>query len=283
MASKQSKSGKKEQSTKADVGATASGDFNMAILAVQLEEHRNAISADFKVALSSLEAKLDLIQTTVSGHTHAINLLESNANDQDERIQHLESVCTRLAEDNTKLQAKLTDLESRSRRNNIRIIGLPESIEGPHPSTFFSELLSEVLGEGVLESPPERDRAHRTLANKPGPGQRPRPVVIRLHRFQQKEKIIREARAKRGKLRYRGTRIAIYKDYPSEIVEQCREYREVMSELYQRGFKPALLFPARLNITLKDGARKRLSSVSEAKDFIAANRSDINSHASPSV
>ena len=160
MAFKQSKLGKKEQSTKADVGATASDDFNMAILAVQLEEHRNAISADFKVALSSLEAKLDLIQTTVSGHTHAINLLESNANDQDERIQHLESVCAR-----------------------------------------------------------------------------PRPVVIRLHRFQQKEKIIREARAKRGKLRYRGTPIAIYEDYPSEIVEQRRDYREVMSELYQRGFK----------------------------------------------
>ncbi|KAI4810348.1 hypothetical protein KUCAC02_019186 [Chaenocephalus aceratus] len=140
-----------------------------------------------------------------------------------------------------------------------------------------------VLGDSVFESPPECDRAHRTLSIKPGPGQRPRPVVIRLHRLQQKDKIIREARAKRGKLQYRGTPIAIYEDYPSEIVEQRREYQEVMSELYQRGFKPALLFPARLNITLKDGARKRLSSVSEAKYFIAANRSGIGSHASSSA
>ncbi|KAI4802297.1 hypothetical protein KUCAC02_020145 [Chaenocephalus aceratus] len=202
-----------------------------------------------------------------------IVFLESNANEQDGRIQSLESMCAKLAENNTKLQAKLTDLESRSRRNNIRIIGLPESIEGPHPSTFFSEILAEVLG----------DIAHRALSNKPGLGQRPRPVVIRLHRFQQKDKIIHEARAKRGKLQYRGTPIAIYEDYPSEIVEQRREYQEAMFELYQRGFKPALLFPARLNITLKDGARKRLSSVSEAKDFIAANRSGIGSHASSSA
>ncbi|KAI4804215.1 hypothetical protein KUCAC02_025849 [Chaenocephalus aceratus] len=275
MASRQQKSGKKEQSS---VPAANDSDFNMAVLANQLEQHRIAISADFKATISTLEAKQDCIQTTVSDHTHSINLLESNANEQDGRIQRLESIIL-----NTKLQAKLTDLKSHSRRNNIRIIGLPESIEGPHPSTFFFELLAEVLGDGVFESPPECDRAHYTLSNKPGPDQRPRPVVIRLHRFQQKDKIICEARAKRGKLRYRGTPIAIYEDYPSEIVEQRREYKEVMSELYQQGFKPALLFPARLNITLKDGVRKRLSSVSEAKDFIAANRSGVDSHASSSA
>ena len=82
--------------------------------------------------------------------------------------------------------------------------------------TLFSELLAEVLGVSVFDSPPECDRAHCTLSNKPGPGQRPGPVVIRLHRFQQKDKIIREARAKRGKLQYRGTPIAIYEDYPSD-------------------------------------------------------------------
>lgn len=29
---------------------------------------------------------------------------------------------------------------------------------------FFSKLLVELLGEDILESPPELDRAHRTLA-----------------------------------------------------------------------------------------------------------------------
>ena len=282
MAPNNPKSGKKEHSAKSDPTALASGDLNMATIASLLEEHRNALSAEFKATISTLETKLDCIQTTVSDHTQSIASLESNANEQDGRIQSLESTCAKLAESNTKLQAKLTDLESRSRRNNIRIIGLPESIEGPRPSTFFSELLAEVFGKDVLESAPECDRAHRTLSSRPGPGQRPRPVLVRLHRFQQKERIIREARAKRGKLRYRGTPIAIYEDYPSEILEQRKEYQEVMSELYQLGFKPALLFPARLSITLNEGARKRLSSVSEAKDFITANRPRINSQVSAS-
>ncbi|KAJ4945221.1 hypothetical protein JOQ06_013756 [Pogonophryne albipinna] len=137
----------------------------------------------------------------------------------------LEATCATLTDSNVKLLAKVTDLESRSRRNNIRIVGLPESIEGPHPSTFFPKLLMEVFGEGVLDSPPECDRAHRSLTDKPKPGQRPRPVIIRVHRYQQKENIIREARARRGKLQYQGT--PIYEDYTPEVMEQHYKYREV--------------------------------------------------------
>ena len=169
--------------------------------------------------------------------------------------------------------AKVPDLESRSRRKNIRIVGLPESIEGSHPSTFFPNLLMEVLGEGVLDSP-ECDRAHRSLTDKPNSGQRPRPVIIRVHRYQQKEKIIREARVRKGKLLYQGTPIAIYEDYAPEVMEQRYKYREVMAGLYNLGLKPALLFPARLSMVPKEGGKKRFSSVAEAKGYIASIRPD---------
>ena len=72
MASKQQKSGKKEQST---VPAANGSDFNMAVLANQLEQHRNVISADFKATIYARS------QTTVSDHTHSIHSLESNKTD----------------------------------------------------------------------------------------------------------------------------------------------------------------------------------------------------------
>ena len=59
-----------------------------------------------------------------------------------------------LADANAKLQAKILDLEGRSRRNNIRIIGLPESVEGIRSTEFFAGLLVEVLGDQVFTSPP---------------------------------------------------------------------------------------------------------------------------------
>ena len=45
-----------------------------------------------------------------------------------------------------------------------------------------------------------------------------------------------------------------------------------MAELYNLGLKPSLLFPARLTIVLKDGARKGFSSPEEARVFAAAHQ-----------
>lgn len=38
-----------------------------------------------------------------------------------------------------------------------------------------------------------------------------------------------------------------------------------MMELYQRGFKPSLLYPARLQITTRDGGRKHFTLVEDAE------------------
>ncbi|KAE8297846.1 hypothetical protein D5F01_LYC02318 [Larimichthys crocea] len=138
----------------------------MAAIANLWEEHRWALSANFKAAISALETKLDHVHTTVSDHAQKITSLEANATLQDERLLALEASCATLTESNAKLLAK----ESRSRRNNIRVVGVPESVEGPRPTAFFAELLVEVFGEGILDSPPECDRAHRTLAEKLKPG-----------------------------------------------------------------------------------------------------------------
>ncbi|KAI4813787.1 hypothetical protein KUCAC02_003015 [Chaenocephalus aceratus] len=111
-------------------------------------EHRDSISAAFAV----LEAKLNQTQTTVAEHGEQIDSLETNANLKDQRVRMLKEKCAVLADSNAKLAAKTADLEGRSRRNNIRIIALPESIEGPRPTTFFSELLVELQLSNPLPS-----------------------------------------------------------------------------------------------------------------------------------
>ncbi|KAI4898779.1 hypothetical protein NFI96_006419 [Prochilodus magdalenae] len=135
---------------------------------------------------------------------------------------HIHAIFSLASAAHTVMQAKTTDLESRSRRNNIRIIGLPEEIEGQRPTTFFAELLSEVFGD-AFPSPPEVDRAHRALSAKPRTGGKPRTVIIRLHHFQNKERIIQGARARRGKLQFRGKPIFIFEDYAPDVLEQRRD------------------------------------------------------------
>ena len=266
------------EETETDAAASSTDDSNVLTgiatrleerIATMLEEHRASIATDFKATFATLESRLDKIQTKITDHGQRMDSLESHTEVQDQRIQALEERCVALVNSNTKLTAKTIDLESRSRRNNIRIIGLPESIEGPRPTSFFADLLAEVLGDQILQSPPELDRAHRALTAKPPPGSRPRPVIIRLHRYQTKEVIIREARKRRGKLQYRGSPIQIFEDYTPEVAEERARYRTVMAELYNLALRPSLLFTARLQITLETGAKKRFSSPEEATSFAA--------------
>ncbi|KAJ4942480.1 hypothetical protein JOQ06_012346 [Pogonophryne albipinna] len=170
--------------------------------------------------------------------------------------------CAELAASNAKLRAKTADLEARSRRKNIRIIGLPESID--------SNLLPQLLGDQILPTSPELVRAHRSLAAKPKPGERPRPVIIRFHNFQTKERVFREAWKMRADLRYEGKPIAFYEDYIPEVVMQRALYREVMVQLYKLELRPALQHPAKLMISAENGDKVWLSSVQEAKKYLSA-------------
>ena len=62
------------------------------------------------------------------------------------------------------LKDKCFDLESRSRCQNLRFIGVPE---GSCPTRFMAELIPEILGADNFPTQVEIDRAHRSLAPKP--------------------------------------------------------------------------------------------------------------------
>lgn len=145
-----SRSGKQ---TKKDTVAEDSAVFtsNAASISVEgisdlLERHRVSLAADFKSSFASLEAKLDKVQVVVAGQGQHITDLESKAEEVSQHLQQLEAKCSVLQNDNKWLKLKLSDLVGHSKRQNIRIVGLPESVEGARPTAFFSQLLVDVLG-----------------------------------------------------------------------------------------------------------------------------------------
>lgn len=257
-----------EKDEAANVGAKANASLTMEDMTTLFAQQKETLSAEFRSSFESLNSKLDHINSTISDHGVRISSLEEDRATIDHRLTQLEDSYQTLQKENDMLKDRLADLEGRSRRSNIRIIGLPENFGGPRPTIFFSELLVEVLGHATLSSPPGIDRAHRSLAPKPALGAKPRAVILCLHRFQIKELIIREAR-KRGDLSYKGHPLRIYEDYTPEVMKLRREYRAPMAELYTRGYRPALLFPAKLRIILPSGDKKWLSSAPEANKFVA--------------
>lgn len=69
-------------------------------------------------------------------------------------------------------------------------------------------------------------------------------------------------------LKYRDSPVCIYKDHCPDILEQRATYHEVMAKLYNLGLRLALLYPAKLQITKKDGNKKPFSSDKEAAAFV---------------
>lgn len=273
MTSKSSKSTKKEQSAPELAADNATLANMLAELRADLLTKPDSLSVRFENKLASIDSKLDGLQITINDHEQRISDLESGLN----QLQLLESQVTNMADDNAKLRARVTDLEGRSRRCNVRLIGIPVAAEGTRPTSFFSKLLVDLLGEDVLPAPPELDRAHRSLRPKPAEGGKPRPVIVCFHKFQTKDIVIRAARARRNELKYDGKPVYIYDDYCPEVMQQRAEYKDVMRQLFNLKLSPTLLYPARLFIRAGDGGKRRFFTVKEAEQFLASLQKSVNS------
>lgn len=92
-------------------------------------------------------------------------------------IQVIKAELAMVMEENSRLKAKLIDLESRSHRNNTRLVGLPEGKEGLH-QMFVSQLLLDVFGEDMLGKALELDRALWMLMAKLSHSEKPRAVTV---------------------------------------------------------------------------------------------------------
>lgn len=90
------------------------------------------------------------------------------------------------------LKAQCEDLEARSRRCNVCVMGVKEGREqGTHPSEYVSEMLKKALAP---EKKPTLDRVHRTLRTKPTQDDQPsRAFVVKCHYLREKELLLRKA------------------------------------------------------------------------------------------
>ncbi|KAJ1116185.1 hypothetical protein NDU88_004403 [Pleurodeles waltl] len=91
------------------------------------------------------------------------------------------------------LHSKLTDLEDRSRTDNIRFLGFPENIEGEDRYEFLRDTLPKLTGI-TFDPSLEFQKAHRLGPRRPSTDTRPRPIIACLLRQAQARQLIQRAR-----------------------------------------------------------------------------------------
>lgn len=268
MSSQKAKSETNKQANANDQETAPDAELSvpMSVLQAELEKNRTAILKEINASLSPLNATLNDVRQKLDEYEPRFAEMETRLSDHGDRLDDLEKRVNILEKEKGELLAKTEDLENRSRRNNLRVIGLPEGAESrTGASAFMSRFFVEVLQDETFTKPPELDRAHRALRERPADHERPRAMYVRFLRYQEKEQVLAIAR-KKGQLLYNGHKIFIFPDYSAALSKKRAAFNPVKAKLYKKGVKFFLRHPAVLCVTYQQMDYK-FESVDAAEDF----------------
>lgn len=258
-----------------DIEATAEAeetgsDVNPSIL--------SALSKITDKITKSLDAKVDTVLAAIREQTSQMQALAARVVDAETRISGVEDTTDALQAKVTQLEKQMTvmadhidDLENRSRRCNLRLVGLPEGTEGKDAVAFMETWLTSYLNLTTKTGRIKLDRAHRSLAPKPGTNQRARPIIMKLHNFADKQRVMAAARRLATEPNQPADRIRVsfFNDYSAAVVKKRKAFDEVKSCLRSKNVDYALLYPATLKLSV-NGSEKRFNTPEAAATFVAS-------------
>lgn len=238
----------------------------------EMEKWAKSLEDNTKAQFELLRGEMRLISDKTSSLANRMDErrkeVDETLNDQSDSITNMDTRLKEMEKEILKLRGRSEDLEARSRRNNIRVVGVREGAEaGKKPSDFIAGLLKEKLG---LVSTPTLDRAHRALGmRRDGNRAPPRAFIVRCHYYTEKEEILKKAREMERTPEGRSDQIHIFPDYTQEVNIKRAAFKEARSLLRTcTGTRYGLRYPATLVITPEGGQTKTFESPKDAVEYI---------------
>ncbi|KAJ1152997.1 hypothetical protein NDU88_005769 [Pleurodeles waltl] len=155
--------------------------------------------------------------------------------------------------------------EDRSRRDNIRVLGIPENEEGSDMQAFLTSTLPKMISFD-FDPPLEFQRAHRIGRKRSDNSSRPRPIIACLLRHNQTRQILQVAR-NHGPFRIDQHEIRITADYSKETNESRKAFLALRPRLRKLEMKYGLFDTARMWVT-KNGVSKDFYNPDELRLFL---------------
>ncbi|KAJ1215590.1 hypothetical protein NDU88_003198 [Pleurodeles waltl] len=182
-------------------------------------EGMDASISSLTLETKSMRSDVAGFQSRVTGLEHRMGSLEAQEATSQDRDQDL-----------LDLRSKLTDLEDRSRRDNIRLLGIPENEE----STDIQAFLGSTLPKFTLldfDLPLEFQRAHRVGLKRSDKSSRPRPIIACLLHHNQTRQILQAAHS-HGPFRIGQHDIRITADYSKDTNERRKAFLALRPRLH---------------------------------------------------
>ncbi|KAJ8379208.1 hypothetical protein AAFF_G00223200 [Aldrovandia affinis] len=227
-----------------------------------------SIKGELAVVLSELRIEISAIQSGAESLASPVGELEQGMSHWSDTTVPIQTELQTLSAEVTTICDKCENLEGRSRRNNLRIIGVEESLEGPWPREFIAHLLKDLL---KLDDKPLLDRAHRLLNPRPKQGRNPRPFIVRVLFSHLRINSAPGQTTGTGSLHYNGQKILLFPDYTAAVAKKRAAIDDFKRML--RGCKEVrygFLFHARFRL-YHNGTQKVFNTPEEAESYIWKN------------
>lgn len=243
-------SGKGNNSKPEETEATEAGATIQDVLAAI-----STLSDNVDRRFTELGTTFNNLKTEVSSIDARVVTTEEATISHEKRIEELEGQYAILAAQCKEHQDKLSSMEERARRQNIRIVGIEEKAESGKLSDFVSNLLPTLLGEEHFNMPIRIDYAFRnsnsnstSRTDRKRTKPKPRPITVRFHHLSVKELVIKLARESSG-LQYADKPVFIYPDLSPDIIQRRQKFADIKQKCKTKKIRYGFRHPAKFIVT----------------------------------
>ncbi len=235
-------------------------DAIVSVLIPALRELREDIQATNK-SVKELREEFEAIATETKQTRDRIDSVQAAAREDRRTVTDLKNQLERLTE-------KMTDIEDRCRRNNVRLVGLPEGVEGPDAAGFLrvnlSKWIPSLRGRDI-----EIDHAHRVYDGGRG-SDRPRTLIFRVLRRHDRSEILKGARqAYPVKCAQNNITLLFFPDFSPATAIRRKAFGPVLKKMTALGLQPFLIYPEVIKLRHK-GEQRSFDSPQKAEDFVSS-------------
>ncbi|XP_053552402.1 centriolin, partial [Bombina bombina] len=219
--------------------------------------------------LGSISSEITALSVEVRQFAHRMQEAENRISDLEDQVSTQENIISQQDIKITSLQGRLDDLEDRARRNNIRIVGLPEEAEFEDLLKFASVTLPQKLGVPQSMLPIIIERAHRVGVKKNvGTGHsRSRMCICKVLNFQDKIEMMKLFKKLHEPLMFGNSKVLLFQDFSVETSTKRRIMAPLCTQIIDKGINARMVYPAKIIVEYR-GARLVFTEVGEVKEFL---------------
>jgi len=183
-----------------------------------LEAQVNAFKSAFQMMFQDVKEELKAIKTDIGDLKNSAQFSMGQVDDLQEKVKSIEKTVNskkQNIEDITDsldaVESHLEYIENQSRRNNIKIMGVPEDISTEKTWDDTEDVVKKLIKEELgIEEEVEIERCHRVgdanpanrrkkgnSSNQNGGNEKPRSIVAKFAKWKTKEFILKTARNKK--------------------------------------------------------------------------------------